>query len=84
MVRMSIDPSIKLTADTTAAIKSESLLGGRYVQLSPGGDPDEIRPGGRIQFVQNPVDLEDLIGRFMFSSQGSSSAPPADGATRTP
>jgi uncharacterized membrane protein (UPF0182 family) len=66
------------------AIKSESLLGGRYVQLSPGGDPDEIRPGGRIQFVQNPVDLEDLIGRFMFSSQGSSSAPPADGATRTP
>jgi phospholipid/cholesterol/gamma-HCH transport system substrate-binding protein len=87
VVRMSIDPSIKLTADTTAAIKSESLLGGRYVLLSPGGDPDEIKPGGRIQFVQNPVDLEDLIGRFMFSSQGQSSSaatPPATGATQTP
>jgi phospholipid/cholesterol/gamma-HCH transport system substrate-binding protein len=86
VVRMSIDPSIKLSADTTAAIRSESLLGGRYVSLSPGGDPDEIRPGGRIQFVQNPVDLEDLIGRFMFSSQGqsSSAAPAPGGATQTP
>jgi len=68
VVRMNIDPNIKLPVDTVASIRSESLLGGRYLALQPGGDPDMLPPGGRIQYTEAPVDLEDLIGRFIFSA----------------
>jgi phospholipid/cholesterol/gamma-HCH transport system substrate-binding protein len=72
-VSMSIDPSIQLPTDTVAAIKSESLLGGKYMALDPGGADDKIPPGGRVHFTVDPVDFESLIGKYMFSggSQGS-------------
>jgi phospholipid/cholesterol/gamma-HCH transport system substrate-binding protein len=68
IVRMSIDPSIKLPADTVAEIASEGLLGGRYMALIPGGADGVIQPGGEIKFTQAPVDLVQMLGKFMFST----------------
>jgi phospholipid/cholesterol/gamma-HCH transport system substrate-binding protein len=69
VVRMTIDPSIKLPKDTVALIASESLLGGKYMSLQPGGDPDQIQPGGRIDFTQSTPGLEQLLGQVIFSMQ---------------
>jgi phospholipid/cholesterol/gamma-HCH transport system substrate-binding protein len=66
-VHMSIDPSVKLPADTAAMISSQSLLGGRYLQLEPGADEEMLKPGGRIQYTQAPQNLEQLLGQFIFS-----------------
>ena len=38
IVRMSIDPRVKLPTDTVAEVASEGLLGGRYLELIPGGE----------------------------------------------
>ncbi len=67
VVRMSIDPKIKLPADTVAEVASEGLLGGRYLALIPGGETEMIKPGGEIKFTQSPVDLVQMLGKFMFS-----------------
>lgn len=69
-VTMTIDPSIKLPDDTGALISSESLLGGRYLALEPGGSEDLLAPGARVQFTQAPQNLEQLLGQFIFSMQG--------------
>jgi phospholipid/cholesterol/gamma-HCH transport system substrate-binding protein len=66
-VTMSIDNSIKLPIDTVAKVSSESLLGGKYMALEPGGDDNMIKPGGQIQYTQASVNLEELIGKFIFS-----------------
>ena len=65
-VTCSIDPSVKLPTDSSVKIASESLLGGKYAQLTPGAEDDTIPPGGSIRFAQSSVSLEDLIGRFIF------------------
>lgn len=70
-VRMSIVPSVKLPEDTAALISSESLLGGRYLALEPGAAEDMIPPGGRVPYTQAPQNLEQLLGQFIFSMQGS-------------
>ncbi len=67
LVTLSIDSSIKLPTDSSVKIASESLLGGKYVQVTPGAEDDVIPPGGRIRFAQSSVSIEDLIGRFIFS-----------------
>ena len=76
IVRMSIDPRVKLPTDTVAEVASEGLLGGRYLALIPGGDTDMIKPGGEIKFTQSPVDLVQMLGKFMFSGpdQGKDAA----------
>jgi phospholipid/cholesterol/gamma-HCH transport system substrate-binding protein len=76
VVRMSIDPKIKLPVDTVAEVASEGLLGGRYLALIPGGDTATIKPGGEIKFTQSPVDIVQMLGKFMFSGadQGKDAA----------
>lgn len=81
VLTLEIDDAVKLPEDTVAAIASESLLGGRFIDLQPGGAEDMLQPGARIEFTQSAVNLEDLLGRFIFSSTGGGQAgqgtPPA-------
>ena len=80
VVHLSVDPAIKLPKDTAAIIASESLLGGKYLQLEPGGDPDMIQPNGGIEYTQSTPGLEQLLGQVIFSLQGSNKGgdqPPA-------
>ena len=57
---------LDLPYDSSASIASEGLLGGNYVQLSPGGSPEVLADGGRIEYTQPAVDLMDMISRAMF------------------
>lgn len=74
-VRMSIASDVELPADTIATVASQSLLGGRFMALDPGGDPTMIEPGGTIAYTQSTPGLEQLIGQFIYgmdSGDGSS------------
>ncbi|MFN4090951.1 MAG: outer membrane lipid asymmetry maintenance protein MlaD [Alphaproteobacteria bacterium] len=76
VVRMQIDPRIRLPTDSSAEIASAGLLGSRYLALVPGGSERMLEPGGEIRFTQSAVSLEHLIGRFMFSDSGDGAAKP--------
>jgi phospholipid/cholesterol/gamma-HCH transport system substrate-binding protein len=81
MVRLSIEPSIKLPVDTVATITSSGLFGDNYVALEPGNEDAMISPGGQIQHTQSPMNLQSLIGQYIFSQQSpqkkDESLPPA-------
>lgn len=68
IVEISIEDSIALPDDTAAKIASESLLGGSFLDLEPGGSEDLLEEGGEITFTQSSVSLMDLIGQAIFSS----------------
>jgi phospholipid/cholesterol/gamma-HCH transport system substrate-binding protein len=67
IVAMTVRDDIKLPKDTGASITSESLLGGKYISLSPGGDETDLKPGQMITVTQSSVSLEELLGKFIFS-----------------
>lgn len=70
LVSMQIRHGTKLPKDSSAAIVSSGLLGDKYVQLVPGGDDVMLAAGGKIEFTQSAVNLEELIGKFVFSGGG--------------
>ena len=83
-VRMSIDPTIELPTDTVAVVASESLLGGRFMALEPGGADELIPPGGTIQYTQSTPGFEQLLGQVIYGLQnpsgpGGSGAATGDG-----
>jgi phospholipid/cholesterol/gamma-HCH transport system substrate-binding protein len=80
---LSIDPAIKLPIDSSAAITQEGILGGSYVKLTPGGDPQIIKPGEEIDDTQGAVDLMGLVGSYINKS-GSDETKPAGAAPTTP
>jgi len=67
VVSLSVRSDIKLPKDSAAIISSESLLGGKYVSLQPGGDETMLQPGQTITITQGSISLEDLLGKFIFS-----------------
>jgi phospholipid/cholesterol/gamma-HCH transport system substrate-binding protein len=79
-IRMSIDPTIKLPTDTVATIASSGLLGDNYVSLVPGNEDEMIKPGGTISHTQPPMDLQSLIGQYIFSQGGGEKKPDAGAA----
>jgi len=67
-VRFTVREGVELPLDTSAAIVSDGLLGGKYLALTPGGDVEMLEPGDEITLTQSVIILEDLIGRLVFGS----------------
>lgn len=79
ILRLRIEKSIKLPVDTTAKITSDTLLGSNYVSLEPGAEDKLIPDNGEIEVTQDPINVVDLIGRFIF---GSATNPKEPGSKR--
>src|SRR3984893_14661889 len=75
VVRLSVKREVHLPANTIASIKTNGLIGDKYVALAPGADSNDLSPGGTITDTESAVDLESLISRFAFSNVSSSPAP---------
>lgn len=71
---LSIDKDVKIPSDSRAAIASSGFLGGKYVSITPGGDDNFLQPGDKIKYTQSSINLESLIGKFMYSGSSSNSS----------
>jgi len=65
-VEMMIEKEVELTDDAIVSVKTNGLIGDKYLKISPGGLGEKINPGDTL-FDTNPsIDLEDLISKFAF------------------
>lgn len=79
VVDMMIDNDVHLPTDTSAQITSESLMGGKYIALVPGGDDVNLKSGDTIIHTQSSISFEGLIGKFLFSKTEESDSKNANG-----
>lgn len=73
--RLSLPADIALPSDSAALIQSDGLLGGAYIQIQPGGSPDNLAPGDEIEDVQGAVSLLQLMMKFVDSQAGDGEEP---------
>jgi len=66
VVVLRLQPDLRLSDDTIAAIKTSGLIGDKYVNLVPGASSALIAQGGEIGETQSVIDIESLIGKFAF------------------
>ena len=62
-----VQSDIKLSDDSSATVATGGLLGGNFISLAPGGDEKVLANGGTITITQSAVNLEDLLGKFIFN-----------------
>jgi phospholipid/cholesterol/gamma-HCH transport system substrate-binding protein len=65
-VALRIDTEVKLQTDAIVSIKTKGLIGEKFVLISPGGSDKVVPPGGRLTEVEAPVDIEELISKYVF------------------
>lgn len=65
-VALEIRKGLKLSVDSMASVKSQGLIGDKFIALSPGGDDKDLKAGGVITDTESSVDIESLISKFAF------------------
>jgi phospholipid/cholesterol/gamma-HCH transport system substrate-binding protein len=70
VVTLQVSEKTQIPSDSTAAVVGDGLLGSKYIKIEAGGDDAMLKEGGTIEFTQSSVNLEDLIGKMVFSGGG--------------
>ena len=64
-VVLNLPKGLKIQEDAIASVKTRGLIGEKYVEITPGGSEEIIKPGGRIRETQPAIDMEELISKFV-------------------
>ncbi len=65
-VALHLHNGVQVQTDAIVSIKTKGLIGEKFVQISPGGSEKVVPPNGRLTEVEAPVDLEELISKYVF------------------
>ncbi len=68
-VDMLIDPYVKLQEDSIASIRTKGIIGDKYIKINPGGAEEFIEPGGELFETESTIDLEELVGKYIFDKE---------------
>jgi phospholipid/cholesterol/gamma-HCH transport system substrate-binding protein len=66
VVTLRIEKGFKVYEDATASIKTSGLIGDKFIKIDPGGGGDILKPDGTITETNSPIDVEDLISKYVF------------------
>lgn len=69
-VEFKINKGIEVFDDAIASIKTEGLIGDKYVAIDPGGGGDLLANGDTITDTNSPTDIMDLISKYAFGDVG--------------
>ncbi len=68
LLTLRIEKSLKVSVDSIASVKSQGIIGDKFIQLNLGGDEKKFEPGAIIRETESSVDIESLISKFAFGS----------------
>lgn len=69
-VALRIQKDVKLSEDCIASIKTMGIIGDKYIAVSQGGLDSYIGPGGFITETLPPLDVEELVSKYVFGKVG--------------
>ena len=71
VVEFKINKGIEIYDDAIASIKTEGLIGDKYVAIDAGGGGDLLENGDTITDTNSPTDIMELISKYAFGDVGS-------------
>jgi phospholipid/cholesterol/gamma-HCH transport system substrate-binding protein len=66
VVELRIRKGVKVYDDAIASIKTEGLIGDRYVSIDAGGSGAQLKPGDLITETEAPADIMDMVSKYAF------------------
>lgn len=68
-VTMLINQEIKITLDAIASIRTQGLIGDKYIKIIQGADEEMLSEGGEIFDTESAIDFEELVSKYIFESE---------------
>lgn len=68
LLTLRLNKNLRVPLDSMASVKSQGIIGDKYIQLTLGGDEEVFKPGEVVVDTESSVDIEGLISKFAFGS----------------
>ncbi|MBC8208073.1 MAG: outer membrane lipid asymmetry maintenance protein MlaD [Desulfobulbaceae bacterium] len=65
-VALRLNREIRVPVDSMASVKSQGIIGDKYIQITLGGDEEIFVEGDVVVDTESAVDIESLISKFAF------------------
>ena len=65
-VELLIDKGVKIQEDAIASVRTQGIIGDKYIKISPGGSSEFLKPGGVVVDTESAIDIEELISKYIF------------------
>ncbi len=66
LVKIKIKKGVVLEEDVIASVTTAGLIGDKYINITPGGSDQFLKPGDMITETESAVNLEELISKYVF------------------
>ncbi len=66
IVELRVNKGIKIYDDAIASIKTEGLIGDKYISIDAGGGGGLLKAGDMIVETEAPADIMDLVSKYAF------------------
>lgn len=70
IVAFTVPRTVQIQDDAIVSVRSTGLVGGKFLKISAGGSDEILAPGDEITETEPSISLEELIGKYIFQSQG--------------
>ncbi len=67
-LQLRVDNSLKIPVDSIVSVKSQGIIGDKYIQITLGGGTEYFKADELIVETESSVDIESLISKFAFGS----------------
>jgi phospholipid/cholesterol/gamma-HCH transport system substrate-binding protein len=67
-VTMLVTREVKITGDAIASIRTQGLIGDKYIKITQGADEEMLQDGGVIFDTESSIDIEELVSKYIFES----------------
>ncbi len=68
-VELLIDPEVKLQEDIIASIRTQGIIGDKYIKIKTGGAEEYIENDGEILETESAIELEELVSKYIFEKE---------------
>lgn len=65
VLSLKINSKILLPTDSSASIVSSGIMGGKYIEIEPGGEEEFFADGDEFNYTQDAMVLQELIDRVI-------------------
>jgi phospholipid/cholesterol/gamma-HCH transport system substrate-binding protein len=65
-VELLLNNGVKITDDAIASIKTQGIIGDKYIKISQGGSEELLVDGAVITETESALDLEELVSKYIF------------------
>lgn len=65
-VYMQISKKVAVTEDAVASVRTQGIIGDKYIRIIQGGSEEILRDGDFITETESAIDIEEMVSKYIF------------------